>query len=162
LFRNMNSPSSDGASSKSFCILLVENDPASSVLTREALKEVGLHEKIVTVSDGDQALTYLRDQANFEGGAHPDVIFLDLHLPKLSGLEVLREIKESAVWAVTPVIVVSGSADPNEIRKAYELHASCFIRKPADLDEFLRFMRVCYEFWGTVVTLPQEVIPDRL
>lgn len=138
---------------KPLSVLLIENDPAAAVLTREALKEVGLHESLVAVSDGDEALKYLRDQENSSEDRHPDVIFLDLHLPKKSGLEVLKEIKENAAWKVTPVVVVSGSNDPREVREAYELHASCFIRKPADLDEFLHFVRICYEFWGSVVTL---------
>ncbi len=138
-------------------ILLIENDPAAAYLTREALKEAGMHESLTSMSDGDEALQYLRTLENFDDPAHPDVIFLDLHLPKSSGLEVLTEIKENPAWAVTPVVIVSGSANPNEVREAYELHASCFIRKPGDLGEFLRFMRVCYEFWGSVVTLPTRV-----
>ncbi len=135
-------------------ILLIENDPAATVLTREAFKEVGLHEGVTAVRDGDEALAYLRSEENYTGHLHPDMIFLDLHLPKLSGLEVLQEIKNNPAWSPTPVVVVSGSADPSEIRRAYELHASCYIKKPSDLEEFLRFIRICYEFWGSVVTLP--------
>jgi len=148
--------SADGDNQGHLDILLIENDPASAVLTREALKEVGLHESLTSVRDGDEALEYLREEENYKERAHPDVIFLDLHLPKVSGLEVLQEIKNNPAWAPTPVVIVSGSADPAEIRRAYELHASCYIRKPSDLNEFLRFMRVCYEFWGSVVTLPSS------
>ncbi len=137
-------------------ILLIENDPAAAVLTREAFKEVGLHEGVTSVRDGDEALAYLRNEENYKKRFHPDVIFLDLHLPKHSGLEVLQEIKNNPAWAPTPVVIVSGSADPVEIRRAYELHASCYIKKPSDLEEFLRFIRICYEFWGSVVTLPGE------
>ncbi|MDQ2711279.1 MAG: response regulator [Acidobacteriota bacterium] len=135
-------------------ILLIENDPAAAVLTREVFKEVGLHNGVTAVRDGDEALAYLRCEENY---TEPDVIFLDLHLPKKSGLEVLSEIKNNPIWAAMPIVVVSGSADPVEIRRAYELHASCYIRKPADLDQFLRFMRTCYEFWGSVVTLPSRL-----
>jgi DNA-binding NarL/FixJ family response regulator len=78
------------------------------------------------------------------------------HLPKKSGLEVLKEIKASQRLKTTPVVVVSGSDDPREVREAYELHASCYIRKPNDLHQFLQFIAVCYEFWGTVVTLPPK------
>jgi CheY-like chemotaxis protein len=85
---------------------------------------------------------------------NPDLIFLDLHLPKKSGLEVLAEIKANPRLTITPVVVVSGSGDPHEIREAYELHASCYVRKPDDLHNFLKFIRICYEFWGGVVTLP--------
>jgi chemotaxis family two-component system response regulator Rcp1 len=133
-------------------ILLIENDPASAALTREIMKEVGIHENVTSVRDGDEALAYLRGEE--DQNSRTEVIFLDLHLPKMSGLEVLREIKNNPAWVATPVVVVSGVSDPAEIRKAYELHASCYIRKPSDLHEFLRFMRVCHEFWGNVVTLP--------
>ena len=137
-------------------ILLIENDPAAAVLTREAFKEAGMHHGVVSVPDGDEALAYLRNEANYGPHSHPDMIFLDLHLPKRSGLEVLQEIKTNPAWMATPVVVVSGSADPAEIRRAYELHASCYVRKPSDLDQFLHFIRICYEFWGVVVTLPNR------
>ena len=142
-----------GNQQKRLSILLIENDLAAAVLTKEAFKEVGLHQGITCVRDGDEALAYLRCEENF---AEPDLIFLDLHLPRKSGLQVLREIKDNPIWAVTPVVIVSGSLDPSEIRQAYELHASCYIKKPADLNEFLRFLSVCYEFWGSVVTLPDK------
>lgn len=135
-------------------ILLVENDPAAAALTREVFKEVGMHRGVTCVPNGDEALKFLRSEANYSDEAHPDVIFLDLHLPKISGLEVLREIKSNPAWVATPIVVISGSANPAEIRRAYELHASCYIHKPSELHEFLRFIRVCWEFWGSVVTLP--------
>ena len=102
-------------------------------------------EGVRSVSNGEQALAYLRREEKYANHPHPDVIFLDLHLPKMSGLEVLAEIKGNPRLLVTPVIVVSGSADPHEIREAYELHASCYVRKPDDLHNFLKFIRICYE-----------------
>jgi CheY-like chemotaxis protein len=135
-------------------ILVIENDPAAARLTKEALHEAGLRDGVAAVENGEEALLYLRAQGRFRDRVHPHVIFLDLHLPKITGLEVLEILKTSKELAVTPVVVVSGSADPQEVRKAYELHASCYIRKPDDLDQFLQFMRICFEFWGTVVTLP--------
>lgn len=144
----------NGSKQRQLAILLIENDPASAALTREVMKEVGVHENVTSVRDGDEALAFLQAEENQNSG--PDVIFLDLHLPRMSGLEVLREIKNNSAWVATPVVVVSGVSDPAQIRKAYELHASCYIRKPSDLEEFLRFMRVCYEFWGGVVTLPSK------
>ncbi len=137
-------------------ILIVENDPAAAFLTKEAFREAGLTELVYSVPDGDEALAYLRRKEKYADRPHPDLIFLDLHLPKKSGLEVLEEIKESPSLKVTPVVVVSGSVDPNEVRKAYELHASCYIRKPDDLYEFLQFIKVCFDFWGSVVTLPEK------
>lgn len=135
-------------------ILIVENDPATARLTLEAFHEAGIHDGVICVPDGDKALAYLRHEGVHKDAPHPDLIFLDLHLPKKSGLEVLSEIKGSKRLAVTPVVVVSGSEDPREVRLAYELHASCYIRKPNDLHQFLSFIAICYQFWGTVVSLP--------
>jgi two-component system, chemotaxis family, response regulator Rcp1 len=137
-------------------ILLVENDPAAARLTKEAFREAGLMKCVRSVPDGDEALALLRREGEHAKHPHPDLIFLDLHLPKKSGLEVLAEIKSNARLKMTPVVVVSGSEDPSEVREAYELHASCYIRKPDDLDQFLRFVRVCFDYWGTVVTLPEK------
>lgn len=139
-----------------FEVLIVENDPAASRLTQEAFRETGVTEGVRCVRDGDEALEVLRGQGRYAGHPLPDIIFLDLHLPRKSGLEVLREIKMTDRLKLTPVVVVSGSDDPKEVREAYELHASCYIRKPNDLHQFLRFISICYAFWGTIVTLPQK------
>ena len=140
--------------SQRLCVLVVENDPATARLTVEAFKEVGLHQGVICLRDGDEALSFLRHEGHFKSHPHPDLIFLDLHLPKKSGLDVLTEIKANPRLVVTPVVVVSGSEDPHEVRRAYELHASCYIRKPNDLHQFLEFIACCYQFWGSVVTLP--------
>lgn len=137
-------------------VLIVENDPAASRLTQEAFRETGVTEGVRCVRDGDEALALLRGHGQYAGHPQPDIIFLDLHLPRKSGLEVLREIKTTQRLQATPVVVISGSDDPREVREAYELHASCYIRKPNDLHQFLRFIAVCYEFWGTVATLPPK------
>ena len=137
-------------------ILIIENDPASARLTKEAFREAGLTKGVRSVPDGEEALAHLRRQGQHANHPHPDLIFLDLHLPKQTGLQVLAELKENPVLRATPVVVVSGSEDPSEVRKAYELHASCYIRKPDDLHNFLTFIRVCFEFWGSVVTLPPK------
>jgi CheY-like chemotaxis protein len=150
-------PNPNGYAKQRFNVLIIENDPAAAVLTREAFKEIGVHESVKSVKDGEEAMAFLQKEEHQGRECQPDIIFLDLHLPKKSGLEVLLEIKTNPVWSVTPIVVVSGSADPAEIRRAYELHASCYVRKPSDLDEFLRFIRVCYEFWGSVATLPSQL-----
>ena len=137
-------------------VLLVENDPAMARLTREALKEAGLMESVRSLSNGDEALAYLRADSRSTGQPYPDIIFLDLHLPKRSGLEVLEHIKADPKLSVTPVVVISGSENPHEVREAYRLHASCYVRKPDDLPQFLHFMRIAYEFWSEVVTLPPK------
>jgi chemotaxis family two-component system response regulator Rcp1 len=138
-------------------ILLVENDPATARLTKEAFKEAGLNDAVVSVPDGEVALAYLRREGVHSNQPEPDLIFLDLHLPKRSGLQVLAEIKQNPKLRVTPVVVVSGSANPSEIREAYELHASCYVRKPDDLDQFIVFARSCYEFWGGLVMFAQGI-----
>jgi CheY-like chemotaxis protein len=137
-------------------ILIVENDPAAARLTKEAFREAGLMKAVISIPDGDEALAYLRREGDHRYKPHPDLIFLDLHLPKKSGLQVLAEIKSNPRLLITPVVVVSGSEDPREIREAYELHASCYIRKPDDLHRFLHFVKVCFDFWGSVVTLPPK------
>ncbi len=135
-------------------ILIIENDTATARLTVEAFRIAGLDQFVNCLPDGDEALAYLRAEERHANRPFPDLICLDLHLPRKSGLEVLAELKTDPKLKLVPVIVVSGTNDPREIREAYELHASCFIHKPSDLDKFLRFISVCFEFWGSVVTLP--------
>ena len=139
-------------------ILLIENDPAMARLTKEACREVGIYEQITSVPNGDEAMCYLRREGRYANEPYPDLILLDLHLPKKSGFDVLLEIKANPKLCVTPVVVISGSADPSEVRKAYELHASCYVRKPENLEDFLRFIQVCFTFWGGVASLPPK--PD--
>ncbi len=130
-------------------ILLIEDDISMSYLTKEAFRANELHHGLICLPDGDEALDYLRAT----GKPKPHLICLDLHLPKVPGLQVLAQLKSDPQLKRIPVIVVSGADDPHEIREAYELHASCFIHKPNDLDQFLRFVKICFEFWGSVVTL---------
>ena len=137
-------------------VLVVENDPATARLTKEALKEAGLLDSVRSLTDGDEALSYLRTESRSAGNSLPDIIFLDLHLPRRSGLDVLEHIKQDPKLSLTPVVVISGSENPREIREAYRLHASCYVRKPDDLEQFLHFMRIAYDFWGEVVTLPPK------
>lgn len=137
-------------------VLIIENDPAAARLTKEAFKAAGLNDGVVSIPDGDHALAALRREDGFKDHPHPDLICLDLHLPRKSGLVVLKELKKDSQLKLIPVIVISGSDDPEEVRQAYELHASCYIRKPDDLDSLLQFIQVCYQFWGSVVTLPPE------
>ena len=145
-----------GHASQGLDVLIVENDPAAARLTKEAFREAGLSEGVRSVPDGEEALAILRKEGAHANHPHPDVIFLDLHLPKKTGLEVLAEIKRNPALTLIPVVVISGSDDPKEVREAYELHASCYIRKPNDLHYFLRFIRICFDFWGSVVTLPPK------
>ena len=147
-------PTPEATRDRKLAILIIENDPADARLTVEAFKEIGLSDSIRCVSDGEEAFAILLNEGRHAATPKPHVIFLDLNLPRKPGLEVLQEIKANPLLKVIPVVVVSGSNDPKAVREAYELHASCFIYKPSDLHQFLHFIKTCYEFWGTVVTLP--------
>jgi two-component system, chemotaxis family, response regulator Rcp1 len=147
-----------GTHTQELDILLIENDPSMALLTKEAFREAGLSDRLIAVPDGNDAMAYLKREAKYKDHPYPDLIFLDLHLPKKSGFEVLTEIKHNPHFSATPVVVISGSSDPSEIRKAYELHASCYIRKPDNLDDFLKFVQICFAFWGPIAILPQK--PD--
>lgn len=145
-------------SSKPIDILMVENNPADARLMIEALKEIGLKPNVTCLADGDEALAYLRHEGQFADASLPDMILLDLNLTRVSGLEVLEEVKTNRDLECIPVVVVSGSANPNNIKEAYRLKASCFISKPTDLDEFVEFVRRCFGFWGTAVTFPPKSV----
>lgn len=132
-------------------LLLVESNPADAFLTMEALKQAGWTEGITTVEDSQQALDYLRTEI-----PGPDLVFLDLNVAPMTGLEVLQQIRADARIGTIPVAIVSGSENKEDIRKAYQLGANCYLNKPAKLEEFLRYMKTCYEFWGTVATLPPK------
>lgn len=130
-------------------MLLVESNPADAYLTVDALKQAGLIDGVSVVDDSSKALEFL-------DGAVPDLVLLDLNVTPISGLDLLTKIREDARLGSVPVVVVSGSENKDDIRRAYELRANCYITKPGKLDEFLRCMKTCYEFWGTVATLPPK------
>jgi len=134
-------------------ILVVESNPADTLLTEMAFKAAGLTSGFRSVSDGQDALAYVYKKGKYENVPTPDLIFLDLSLPKESGLEVLKAIKSTPHLMHIPIVVASGSEDPEHIRAVYALNGNCFMRKPSDLTQFLRFVEMCYEFWGSVVTL---------
>jgi CheY-like chemotaxis protein len=134
-------------------ILVVESNPADVRLTLEAFKEAGLTSGLRSVRDGEDALLYVRGEGQYKNVPIPDLIFLDLSLPKVSGLEVLKAIKSTPELMHIPIVVASGSDNPDDVRAVYALNGNCFIRKPHELTQFLRFVEMCYEFWGTVVTL---------
>jgi CheY-like chemotaxis protein len=128
-------------------VLLVESNPADAYIMVDALKQAGLKDGVTVVDDSTLALERLKQET-------PDLVLLDLSVTPLSGLEVLAEMRQDPKLESVPVVVVSGSENKSDVQKAYQLHANCYINKPGRLDDFLRFMKTCYEFWGTVVTLP--------
>jgi len=135
-------------------ILVVQSNPVDTLLTLEAFKAAGLTKGLRCVTDGDDALTYVRREGKYANVRVPDLIFLDLSQPRISGLEVLKTIKSTPELMHIPIVVAAGSDDPSFVRAVYALNGNCFIRKPGELAEFVRFIETCYEFWGSVVTLP--------
>jgi two-component system, chemotaxis family, response regulator Rcp1 len=135
-------------------ILLVDDDPEDVELTREALAEGRVPSSVNVVADGVEALAYLRGEGRYANALLPDLILLDLRMPRKSGLEVLAEVKADPALRCIPVIVLTTSDAPEDVLKAYDLQASCFITKPSDLEEFQRVMNSLKEFCLTVVKLP--------
>jgi CheY-like chemotaxis protein len=135
-------------------ILLVEDDPDHVDLTRIALQTARVPFGLDVVMDGTEALQYLRREPPFQGVRPPDLILLDLNLPKLDGREVLREIKTDLDLCRIPVIVLTTSSDLADIEVAYQNHANSFITKPTDFDEFLHAIETMHEYWLSVVRLP--------
>jgi len=136
-------------------ILLVEDNPADARLTLEGFKVAKVRNKITVVEDGVEALAYLRGEGAYAHVTLPDLILLDLNMPKKNGHEVLAEIKADEQLKRIPVLVFTVSSANQDIMEAYNLHASAFISKPIDFDEFLRIVYSLTEFWLTIVKLPQ-------
>lgn len=135
-------------------ILLVEDNPGDIRLIVEVLKEGKVRNSLHVVEDGELALAYLRRQGAYEQSVRPDVILLDLNLPKIDGHGVLEVIKEDDSLKHIPVIVLTTSEADQDILKAYNLHANCYIRKPVNLDDFLTVVRSIENFWLSIVKLP--------
>jgi len=135
-------------------ILLVDDDPEDVLLAREALQEGGVPSNVSVVEDGVEALAFLRGQGKYAHGLLPDLILLDLKMPRKSGLEVLAEIKADEALRSIPVIVLTTSDASDDVLKAYDLQASLYVTKPADIQEFDRVMNSIKDFCLTVVKLP--------
>jgi CheY-like chemotaxis protein len=137
-------------------ILLVEDNPGDIRLTMEALKEGKILNEISVAEDGVEAIAYLRRTGKYAAVSRPDLILLDLNLPKKDGREVLEEIKADDDLKKIPVVVLTTSAAERDILRAYNLHANCYITKPVDLEQFMRVVQSIEDFWLTIVKLPQE------
>ncbi len=135
-------------------ILLVEDSPADVRLTREALKEAKVLNALHVVQDGIAALAFLRQQGQYAASPRPDLILLDLNLPKKDGREVLAEIKQEEALRRIPVVVLTTSRAEEDIVRSYDLHANAYVTKPVDLPQFLKVIQSFEEFWLAVVTLP--------
>jgi|SRR6187200_588343 CheY-like chemotaxis protein len=138
-------------------ILLVEDNPGDARLTREALAMSKLPNTLHTVRDGEEALAFLRREGKFEDRPAPDLILLDLNLPRRDGREVLEDVKRDPRLMHIPVVVLTSSQAEEDILRSYRLHANCFITKPADLEQLTRVVQGIEQFWFTLVRLPPEV-----
>jgi CheY-like chemotaxis protein len=135
-------------------VLMVEDNPGDADLTRETLEDGKLHIELTVVTDGAQAVAYLLQQPPYADVQRPDVMLLDLNLPKVSGTEVLAEMKRHEALATIPVVVLTSSDAERDVVTSYQLGASCYITKPVGLDAFQAIVRSIEGFWFTVVKLP--------
>ena len=135
-------------------ILLVEDNPADVRLTREALKEGKVYNNLHWAKDGVEALEFLHRQGKYADAPRPDIILLDLNLPKKDGRAVLAEIKADNELRTIPVVVLTTSKAEEDVLKSYNLHANCYVTKPVDLEQFIVVVKSIDMFWLTVVTLP--------
>jgi chemotaxis family two-component system response regulator Rcp1 len=135
-------------------ILLVEDNPADVRLTREALRATSSKYRLHVVAEGEAAVSFLTRREPFLNAVRPDLILLDLNLPKKDGRQVLQEIKDDPQLRVIPVIVLTTSSDPRDIYAAYDLHANCYLQKPVDLHDFLTLIRSIEQFWLRLCSLP--------
>jgi chemotaxis family two-component system response regulator Rcp1 len=140
-------------------VLLVEDSPGDVRLTKEALKDAKVHINLRVVRDGIDAMAFLMREGEYATALRPDLILLDLNLPKKDGREVLREIKENQELKSIPVVILTTSASEADILRSYLLHANCYITKPVNLDGFLTVVKSIDSFWLSVVKLPPNPGP---
>ncbi len=135
-------------------ILMVEDSPSDAFIVKEALKRAGGSSNLHVVPDGVEAMAYLRRQGEYFDAARPDIILLDLNMPRKDGREVLAEVKRDDKLRCIPVIVLTSSNAEQDVSKAYELHANCYITKPTDFSKFKELIKSIEAFWFSNVTLP--------
>jgi chemotaxis family two-component system response regulator Rcp1 len=138
-------------------VLLVEDSPGDVRLTREAFKDAKVHIKLHVAWDGTEAMDFLNREGKHTDAPRPDLILLDLNLPKKDGREVLEEIKERSTLKTIPVVILTTSSSDADILRSYRLHANCYITKPVGLDGFLEVVKSIDNFWLSVVKLPHEL-----
>jgi chemotaxis family two-component system response regulator Rcp1 len=137
-------------------ILLVEDNPADVRLTREALRDAKVANTLHVVEDGEAALAFFRRRGRYAEAPRPDVILLDLNLPRRSGHEVLAEAKSDPELQSIPIVVLTTSQAEEDILSAYRLHANCYVSKPVDFTQLMKVVKAIENFWFTVVTLPRS------
>ncbi len=137
-------------------VLLVEDNPGDVVLTQEAFEEARVRNRLHVVGDGVEALAFVRREGAYADAPRPDVVLLDLNLPKKGGLEVLAELKTDPQFRDIPVVVLTTSQAEEDIARSYQSHANAYIAKPVDLEKFLAVVRSLEDFWLAVVRLPRR------
>jgi chemotaxis family two-component system response regulator Rcp1 len=147
---------SGGKTGYPIVILLVEDNPGDVRLTLEALKENRLRNNLHVVEDGVDAMAFLRQEGQYADAPTPDLILLDLNLPKKDGREVLAEVKDDEELKRIPIVILTTSQAEEDVLRTYNLHANCYVTKPVDLDQFVKIVRCIEEFWLTIVKLPRE------
>ncbi len=141
---------------RSIQVLMVEDNPGDVLLTREALLDAKVNINMSIVVDGVEALAFLRREGQFSQAPMPDLILLDLNLPKKSGLEVLDEIKNDDVLKLIPVVILTTSKAERDIVSSYDRHANAYVTKPVDLDQFIKVVQAIESFWFEIVKLPRS------
>lgn len=139
---------------KAIEILLVDDNKGDVRLAMETLRESKIHNHVNVVRDGVEAMAYLHKEGKFANAVRPDLIFLDLNMPRKDGREVLAEVKSDSEFKQIPVVILTISQAEQDIFKSYNLHANCFITKPVDLQQFVKVVQTIEEFWFTIVKLP--------
>ena len=147
--------SSNEVNARSIEILLVEDNPGDARLTIEAMREAKMSNRIHVVEDGVEAMQFLRREGRFGDAPRPDLILLDLNPPKKDGRQVLAEVKADPALRRIPVVVLTTSRAEEDVLRAYDLHANCYITKPVDLAQFMKIVAQIEEFWIKVVVLPK-------
>ncbi len=142
--------------SRPVTILLVEDSPTDVLLAQEALENAKIIIDLHIVSDGVEAMQFLRAEAPYEDAVRPDLVLLDLNLPRKDGREVLAEIKADIQLRMIPVVILTTSKAEEDILRAYGLHANCYVTKPVDFDQFSLVVQAIESFWFTIVSLPQK------
>lgn len=146
---------SDGVKIGPFEVLMIEDNPADVRLVEEAFKESNINNNLSVVEDGVEAVEFLHRQGKYANVLRPDLILLDLNLPRKNGVEVLQEIKSESNLRTIPVIILTVSKAEQDINKVYNLHANCYIIKPVDFHEFIRIIKGIHDFWFTIAKLPR-------
>ncbi len=137
-------------------ILLVEDNPGDIRLTREALRDSKMHNRLSVVEDGVEAMRFLRREEEYSNAPRPDIVLLDLNLPRKDGREVLADMKNDPILRRIPVVVLTTSDDERDIIRSYDLHANCYITKPVDLQRFIEIVKTIEGFWFSIVKLPPD------